>query len=153
MRWFAVKLMLLVEVLINLYMPILFCDFVKNVLTSLYFTAPLAETRLDKKSNRSEIKNSVRRLLLKMSNFAPNHFIRWMLDRTHILTWCFNFYIFCLDKKWILLFQKPCVWIEIKSLPVWTLSPGCSSDIVTVFPFKRMSLAVAGKQPPQFLLQ
>ena len=99
MRWFAVKLMLLVEVLINLYMPILFCDFVKNVLTSLYFTAPLAETRLDKKSNRSEIKNSMRRLLLKISNFASDYFIRCMLDRTHILNLMFQFLYFLFGQK------------------------------------------------------
>ena len=34
------------------------------------------------------------------------------------------------------------------SLPVCTLSPISSSDIVTDFPFSRFTLAVDGKQPP-----
>ena len=33
-------------------------------------------------------------------------------------------------------------------LPVRTLSPVCSSDIVTDIPFSRETLAVLGKQPP-----
>ena len=33
-------------------------------------------------------------------------------------------------------------------LPVCTLSPLCSSDIVTDLPFSRVTLAVDGKQPP-----
>ena len=34
------------------------------------------------------------------------------------------------------------------SLPVFTLSPVSSSDIVTDLPFSRVTLAIDGKQPP-----
>ena len=38
--------------------------------------------------------------------------------------------------------------VKPMSLPVSTLSPICSSGIVTDLPFSRITLAVDGKQPP-----
>ena len=43
-----------------------------------------------------------------------------------------------------------CEWLHRKwdgAVPVCTLSPTCSSDIVNSFPFSRLTLAVDGKQP------
>ena len=36
---------------------------------------------------------------------------------------------------------------EIKLIPVCTLSPVCSSDIITFSPFSILTLAMEGKQP------
>ena len=44
-----------------------------------------------------------------------------------------------------------CNTIRIMQVPVCTLSPTCSSDIVTTFPLSRFTVAVDGKQPPDFL--
>ena len=38
--------------------------------------------------------------------------------------------------------------MKLMLLPVCTLSPICSSDIVIDLPFSRVTLAVDGKQPP-----
>ena len=98
----------------------MFGCFLRNVVISLYISAPVSETTI------------------KYSQYRRTGFIVLMIK--HIISY--------FSIKWFISFLNELahVVIDIK-LPVCTLSPVCSSDISTDFPFSRLTLALEGKHP------